>query len=128
MPHDCAKSRIQTESSLLRIAPMNADLNFVQAKKYKNGLKLIRTTQAKKYKNGLKLIRTTLWQNHRLHQIFRSSEPATTPVFIHAKKGEELCLGATELSKARLAACLRGVKFMSGYACGRARSTSSHRF
>src|ERR1051326_232668 len=113
MPHDCAKSRIQTESSLLRIAPMNADLNFVQAKKYKN---------------GLKLIRTTLWQNHRLHQIFRSSEPANTPVFIHAKKGEELCLGATQLSKARWAAFLRGVNFMSGYACGRARSTSSHRF
>src|SRR5579864_2780510 len=34
---------------------------------------------------------------------FLRAEPANTPVFIHAERSEELCLGGTELSKSAVA-------------------------
>src|ERR1044071_9196096 len=113
MPHDCVKRRIQTESSVCVSRPRTQTL--------------IRSGQEAK-KRGLKLIRTTLWQNHRPHQIFCATEPANTPVFIHAERKRGIMSRRDGIVKKRLGRFSQGVKLMSGCAIPAAPSTPSHRF
>src|SRR5579859_1283366 len=74
MPHDCTKRRTQTESSiahLLRIAPINADLNSFRPKRQK--------------------MRAEIDQDNSMAKSppapdFCVSEPANTRVFIHEER------------------------------------------
>src|SRR5579859_301061 len=92
MPHDCTKRRTQTESSiahLLRIAPINADLNSFRPKRQK--------------------MRAEIDQDNSMAKSppapdFCVSEPANTRVFIHVERKRGIMSRRDGIVKKRCAA------------------------